>query len=115
MRAFATHHLLPAEGGDIELVPRQILRKGGGCRVAKRQPRTVTGDHVAMRHSYAGCCPVPSETDVMVVVQRRHIDDFAVRRFMHSGGDFQLFDCIRNPASAKAFPSDHFDMAFAEQ
>ena len=41
VRRLAAHRLLPGEGGDVELVPGQVLRERRRGRVAERQPVAV--------------------------------------------------------------------------
>ena len=51
--AFAAEHLLPAVGGDIELVPRQVVGEDRAGRVGEAQPFAIVGDPVAVRHANA--------------------------------------------------------------
>ena len=78
------------------------------------RPARSAGIADAVGHAHAGCRAVPSEADVVVVVDCRHIDDLAVVGRVHGGFDFELFDNISDPAGAKGFPCDHFGRAFAQ-
>ena len=115
MRGLAAHHLLPAEGHDIQLVPRQIHGEGGAGRVADGQARAVRRDHVAMRHAHAGRGAIPGEHDIRVIVDGGHVDDLAVIGGFYLAIQLELFHGIRDPACAEAFPCDHGGLAFAQQ
>uniref|UniRef100_A0A0N4ZM82 LigA n=1 Tax=Parastrongyloides trichosuri TaxID=131310 RepID=A0A0N4ZM82_PARTI len=49
----AAQRLLEAEGGHIQLVPRQVHRERRRGRVADGQPLAVVGDPVGVRHAHA--------------------------------------------------------------
>ncbi len=115
MRRFAAQHLLPREGRHIQLVPRQVHRKGRRGGIAERQTRAVSGDRIAIGHAHAGGGAVPCEADVVVIVQRGHVDDLAVFGGVNLRFDFQLFDHIGDPACAEGFPSNHLSRAFAQE
>jgi hypothetical protein len=107
MRRLTAHHLLPGEGGHIELVPGQVLRKGRACRVADRQARAIAGIASPFGQAHAAGRPVPGEHHVGVEIDLRKIDDLAVLRRLHLGLELQLLDHIRDPARAEAFPGEH--------
>ena len=115
MRRFPAEHFLPAEGCHIKFVPRQVHGKGRRGCVAKCQTRAIGRNSRAIRHTHAGGRAVPSEANVIVIIQRRHVENFAIGRDMFGGLDLQLFHNIADPASAKAFPGHHLRRAFAQQ
>ena len=71
--ALAAEHLLPGEGGDIELVPGQVDGERRRGRVADGEARAVVGDPVAVGHAHARSGAVPGEDDVAVGVDRGEI------------------------------------------
>jgi hypothetical protein len=107
MRGLTAHDFLPGEGGHIQLVPRQVLRKRSARRVADRQPRAVRRDGIAVGHAHAAGRTIPCEHHVGVEIDLRKIDDLAVLGRLHLSLQLQLLDHIRDPARAKAFPGDH--------
>ena len=68
VRRLAAERLLPGEGDDVELGPIEVLREGGGGRVADRQALAVGGDPVGVGHAHAGGRAVPGEDDVVVEI-----------------------------------------------
>ena len=107
MGRFTAHDLLPREGGDIELVPRQILRKGRRGCIANGQARAIGRDHVAIGHLYTRGRAVPCEHNIRVIIDRAHVNDLAIIGVQNSRIEFQLFDNITDPTCTEAFPSDH--------
>ncbi len=113
--ALAAHRLLPGEGGDVELVPRQTLREGGRGGVAEGQAGAVGGDPVAVRHAGAGGGAVPGEADVGLGPHRREVGQVAVGRGQHPAVvELQLLGRVGRPALAEALPDQHVDGPGAE-
>ena len=115
MGRFAAEHFLPGEGRHIELVPRQVLGKGGRGRIANREASTVRRDRIARGHAYTCRCAVPRKDNIGVIIQRCHIDDLAVFGCLDGCVELELLDHIGDPARAEAFPSHHSDRARAKQ
>ena len=115
MRAFAAQHLLPAECGHIQLVPRQVHRESGRGGIANRQALAVCRDRIAIRQAAARCGAVPCEHDIAVEIDRCEINNLAIRRDLDLGIQLELFDGIGYPAFAKAFPCQHFHRARTKQ
>ena len=111
MRRLAAQHLLPAERGDIEAIPRQILRKGGRGGIADRQARALGLDPIPIRHTHPGSGAVPGENHVIIRIDATQIDNLAVVGNLHLGIELQLLYRIGDPARAKGFPSQHFHLA----
>ena len=65
VRGFAAQHLLPGEGGDIELVPGQVHREGGAGGVADGDAFAVGGNPVAVGHLHAARWCRSTETRVV--------------------------------------------------
>ena len=114
MGRFAAQHLLPAEGGYIQTVPRQVHRESGRGRIAERQALAVRRDLECRRNTYAGRGAVVSEADVVIKVHASQIDNLAVGRSFFGRVDLELFQRIGDPAGAEAFPCQHFNMPLAE-
>ena len=51
--ALAAEHLLPGEGRDIDLVPRNVVSEDAAGRVGEAQALAVSRDPVAVRHANA--------------------------------------------------------------
>ena len=69
MRPLAAKHLLKAECGHIELVPRQMHGKTGRGGVGNRQTRTIRRNPVAMRHPYPRRGAIPCKDDIIVKIE----------------------------------------------
>src|SRR3546814_3558499 len=52
--ALAPQHLLPREGGDIDLVPRQVVGEHRAGRIGEAQSFAVGGDPFAIGDARAG-------------------------------------------------------------
>ncbi len=115
MRGLAAHDLLPREGNDIELVPRQILREGGARGVANGQALAIRRDHLARNHAHARGRAVPCEDNVVVIVERREIDDLAIISRVDRSGNLELLDHIGRPTGAEALPGGDLDGALAKK
>ena len=108
--------LLPGKGDDIELRPVEVLREGGRCGVADRQPLAVGSDPIAVRHPDAGGGAVPGEDDIVVEIDFGEVRQFAVRRLERADIlELELLDDVSHPAFAKAFPGEDIDAARAEK
>ncbi len=115
MGRFAAQNLLPREGGHIQLVPRQVHRKGGRGRVTDGEAVAVVGDPVAVGHAHARGGAVPGEDNVVVLgVDAREINDLAVLSDLGLCVDFQLLDHVSYPARAERLPCQHLDFACAQ-
>ena len=64
MRGLAAENLLPGKGGDIELVPGKLHRKGRRCCIADRQPLPFFGDEIAIRNPDAAGGAIPGKYHV---------------------------------------------------
>ena len=115
MCRLATQNFLPAEGGHIKLVPGQILRKGSRGGIADGKPLTVSLDPIAIRHAHTRGGAVPGKDDIVVRIDTGQINNLAVFGGLDRRVEFKLFHHIGDPARAKAFPSEHFNRAFAQQ
>jgi len=107
MCRLAAHDLLPGKGGDIELVPRQILRECSRGRIADCQALTIRGDRIAIGNTHARGCAIPCEDNIGVEVDTGEIHDLAVVSRHDLRVELELFDNIGHPTSTEAFPSDH--------
>ena len=113
--ALPAQHLLPGVGGDIDLVPGQVLRERRRGRVADGEARAVVGDPVAVRHTHARGRAVPGEDDVARHVDRREIGEPAIIGPRDGRVELQLLDHVGHPALAEAFPGEQGDRARPEQ
>ena len=114
VRGLAAQHLLPGEGGHVELVPGQVLREGRRGRVADRQAATACGDRVARGHAHARCGAVPGEHHVALPVERAEVHDLAIGRLVDPRVELELLHGIRHPARAEGLPGHHLDGARAQ-
>ena len=116
MLRFATQNFLPAIGHDIQLVPGHRHRKRRRRRVANRQPFAVIGNPVGMRHDHARSRPIPGKDDIMREIGLGQIGKLA--KFGDKAARFQrleLFQTIRDPVLAKAFPRENIDRTHAQK
>lgn len=114
MRTLAAQHLLPREGRDIDLVPRQVIGEHRAGRVGEGQALAVVGDPVAVGHAHARGGAVPGEEDVVRPVDRIQVRDLAVIGAQDGGIELQLLDRVGHPALTEAFPGERGDGAGAE-
>ncbi len=68
VRRFPAEHLLPGEGGDVDLAPVDGLREQRRRRIDEGEPAAIVGDPIAVRHAHARGRAVPGEDDVAVEV-----------------------------------------------
>ncbi len=78
VRAFAAEHLLPGEGRDIDLFPRQMIGEHSARCVGEGQAFAVVRDPVAIGHANPRSRSVPGEQDVV-----RPVDLVEVREERH--------------------------------
>jgi hypothetical protein len=106
MRRLAAQHLLPGEGGDIELVPRQVLRKG--ALVASQIVRPARSAGIASPFGTRTPLVVPFQVKTTSVSKSmREVDDLAVLGGLDRRVELQLLDHVGDPARAEAFPGQH--------
>ena len=108
MRAFTAQHFLPRKRHDIEFVPRQVHRKGCRGGIANCQAGARCRYRIAIGQTHARGGAIPRKHHILVKIDLGQIDNLAIRCLAHGGIEFQLFDGIRHPAFAKAFPCQHF-------
>ena len=114
MRRFAAQHLLPAEGGDIDLVPRNAHGKGGAGGIGEGQSLAILGDPVAVRDADAGRRAVPGEENVMSPVDRPEVGQFPIIGSDQMTFDVELVGDVLDPFLPEAFPAHRGDGARAE-
>ena len=115
MGRFAAQNFLPRERRYIQFIPRQRHRKSSRCGVAQGKTSAVRRDRMAVRHTNTGRSAVPRKADIIIIIQRGHVHDFAVLGGVNGVFDFQLFDCVSNPTRAKAFPRNHLSRTLTKQ
>ena len=113
---FAAEHLLPGEGGDIELLPGKPLGEGRGCCIANYEAFTIRRDPVAIRHADARRGAVPGEDDIAGKIDLVKIRQGAIGRFDETHVvETQLLHHVGDPALAEALPGQHIDATLPEQ
>ena len=114
--ALAAHRLLPGEGGDVELVPGQVLSEGGRGGVAEGQARR--GRRRSSRRRGRGrreVVPFQVKQTSASGPHRREVGQRAVGRGQHPAvGELQLLGRVGRPALAEALPDQHVDGPGAE-
>ena len=114
MAALAAQHLLPAERGDIDLVPRNVVGKDRAGRVGEGQALAGLRDPFAIGHAHAAGGAVPGEQHVVGEIDLRQIGQLAIVGAVQLGFEPQLLDRVGDPALAKAFPGQHRHAARAQ-
>jgi len=109
MTAFATEHFLPAEGRDVDLVPREVIGEHRARRVGKAQPFAVVGDPVAVRDADARSGAVPGEEHVVRPVDLGEVGYLAVIGANDGRIELELLRSIGDPALAEALPCERRD------
>src|SRR3546814_18685396 len=106
MAAFAAEHFLPAEGCDVDLVPRQVVGEHRAGCVGEGEPLAVVRDPVAVRHAHAAGGAVPGEENVV-----RPADMCQVGKLAAVGADdgrieLTLLRRLGDPTFAEAYPTE---------
>jgi hypothetical protein len=113
---FSSQHLLPGEGGDIQLVPGQIHGKGGAGGVADGQPFAVGGNPVAIGNLHAAGGAVPHKHRVMGGIVLAKVGNFAISGLEDAGVlQLELFHRVGDPVFRKTFPGKQVDRARAQK
>ena len=116
MTTLTAKRLLETEGGDIQLVPRQVHRKTGRRGITDRQASPVIGNPVAIRHAHARCSAIPCKDHIMIEIHLRQVRQGTVSGFMpHQRFNFQLIGSIGDPALAKGLPAQNINAARPQQ
>ena len=116
MLGLAAEHLLPGEGGGIELLPGDLLREHRRGRIADGQAGAIVSDPIGIGHTHPRGGAVPGEHHVAVAIDLGEIGQFAIRRKQRAYiFELELLDDIGDPIARERFPREHVDAAGAEQ
>eukprot|EP01136_Pigoraptor_vietnamica_P033668 Opistho-1_new@96758 len=112
--AFTAEYFLPAEGRDVDLVPRQVVSEHRAGRVGEAQAPAVGGDPVAVRNADAARRAVPGEKHVVRPVDLAEVGKLAVIGADDGRIELELLRGVGDPALAEALPSERRHGAGAE-
>eukprot|EP00756_Hemistasia_phaeocysticola_P023697 Hpha_TRINITY_DN15909_c0_g6::TRINITY_DN15909_c0_g6_i2::g.72623::m.72623 len=108
--------LLPREGGDVELVPREVHREGGGGGVTDRETLTVRRDPVRVRAADTAGGAVPGEDNVVERVGAAELREAAVARLVRVDvGQLQVLHDVRVPPAPEALEVEDVDRALPQE
>ena len=114
MAALATERLLPGEGGDIDLVPVDVLGERARGSIGEGQTFAVGGNPVAIGDADAARGSVPGEQNVGRPVDLAQIGKLAIVGPKDGRVQFELLDRVGDPSFAEAFPSQGGHPTLAE-
>ena len=104
MPALSAQHFLPTEGGDVDLVPGNVIGKNRTGCVGKGQAFAVIGNPFTVRYAHTTGGAVPGEKNIVIPVDLRQVGKLAIISAMYLGLKLQLLDCIGDPTFSEAFP-----------
>ena len=114
MAALAAQHLLPGEGGDVDLGPVDLIGEDRAGGVGEGQALAVGRNPVGIGHAHARGGAVPGEQHIVREVDGGKVGQLAIVGTDHGRVELQLLGGVRHPAFAEAFPGQRRHRAGAQ-